>query len=67
MIKNPNEGYVEPESIPFQEVLDVGDQYWKPLASVGSNWTPNKDVNSLFYRPYDDKNPCAFPNFRVWT
>jgi homospermidine synthase len=67
LIKNPNEGYVEPEAIPFEEVLAIGDKYWEPLASVGSNWTPNQDKNSLFYRPYDAKNPCSFSNFRVWT
>ena len=67
MIKNPRMGYVEPESIPFEEVLAVGDKYWSPLASVGSNWTPNLDKNSLFYRPYDEKNPCSFENYRVWS
>ena len=67
MIKNPRMGYTEPEAIPFEEILAVGDQYWAPLASVKSNWTPNKDVNSLFYREYDAKNPCKFENFRVWS
>ena len=67
MIKNPKMGYVEPESIPFEEILEIGDVYWAPLASIGSNWTPNQDVNSLFYRSYDEKNPCKFENFRVWS
>ena len=67
MINNPNEGYIEPEYIPFDEIMKVGDMYWSPLASVGSNWTPNLDVNSLFYREYDSSNPCKFENFRVWT
>lgn len=67
MLKNPHEGYVEPEQIPFQEILSIGDHFWSPLASVLSNWTPNKDVNSLFYKEYDESNPCKFENFRVWT
>ena len=67
MINNPNEGYTEPEVIPFYEVLEIGDMYWSPLAIVKSNWTPNLDVNSLFYREYDKTNPCSFSNFRVWT
>jgi len=67
MIDNQKEGYTEPESIPFDQVLKIGDMYWEPLASEMSNWTPNKDVNSLFYRPYDSKNPTKFENFRVWT
>ena len=67
MIENPNQGYIEPESIQFDFVTKIGDLYWSPLASVGSNWTPNLDKNSLFYREYDAKNPCSFENFRVWT
>lgn len=67
MIQNPKRGYVEPEEIPFEFVLNIGDIYWEPVVSVYSNWTPNKDVNSLFYREYDKSNPCKFENFRVWT
>ena len=67
MIQNPNNGYTEPEQLPFEMILEIGDDYWQPLISVGSNWTPNKDTNSLFYREYDSKNPCKFENFRVWT
>lgn len=67
MLRHPREGYIEPEQIPFDEVLDIGDMYWEPLGSVLSDWTPNLDKNSLFYREYDAKNPCSFENFRVWT
>ena len=67
MIENPNEGYIEPEQIPFEKILEIADTYWQPLVSVGSNWTPSKDVNSLFYRPYNSNNPCSFTNFKVWS
>jgi len=67
MIKNPRMGYVEPEEIPFNEIMEISDQYWAPLKSVGSNWTPHKDENSLFYREFDKSNPCKFENFRVWS
>lgn len=67
MIQNPRMGYTEPESIPYEKILEIGDQYWEPLVSIMSNWTPNKDTNSLFYREYDKRNPCKFENFRVWT
>ena len=66
MIKNPLMGYIEPEDIPFAEILKVGDRYWGPLINVTSKWRPNSDVNSLFKREYDEKNPCSFDNFRVW-
>ncbi len=67
MIKNPRNGYTEPEEIPFEEILEIGDMYWNPIASVLNNWRPTDDVTSLFYRPYDSKNPCSFKNFRVWS
>jgi len=67
MIKNPRNGYTEPEELPFEEILEIGDQYWEPLVSVMSNWTPSKDTNSLFYKEFDESNPCKYENFRVWT
>lgn len=67
MINHPKEGYIEPESIPFEEILKIGDMYWEPLKFVHSDWTPNKDITSLFYKEYDSKNPCKFENFRVWS
>ena len=67
MINNPRNGYTEPEELPFEDILKIGDEYWEPLVSVMSNWTPSQDKNSLFYKEYDKKNPCKFENFRVWT
>lgn len=67
MIKNPKMGYTEPESVPFDEILAIGDQYWEPLEFVESDWHPNQDTNSLFYKPFDKKNPCKLDNYRVWT
>lgn len=67
MIRNPENGYTEPEEIPFEEILEIGDHYWQPLVSIRSTWSPNKDINSLFYREFDFTNPCKFENFRVWT
>ena len=66
MIENPRMGYIEPEDVPFEKILEIGDMYWEPLVSVLSNWTPKSDVNSLFYREYDKRNPCSYENFRVW-
>ena len=67
MIKNPRMGYVEPESLPFEEIMEIGDMYWEPLVTVHANWIPNEDKNSLFHRAYDSSNPCSFENFRVWS
>jgi len=67
MINHPREGYIEPEMLPFEEILAIGDMYWEPLVTVFSDWTPSQDKNSLFYREYDASNPCKYENFRVWT
>lgn len=66
-IENPNEGYVEPEAIPFEFVLHYADPYLGKVPYVETTWHPFKDVNSLFYRELDPKNPCAYENYRVWT
>ena len=66
MIKNPKMGYTEPEELPYDEILAIGDKYWSPLVHIKSEWTPAYDVNSLFKRDYDKKNKCSFNNFRVW-
>ena len=67
MINNPRAGYIEPESLPFEEIMEIGDMYWEPLVTVHANWIPNEDENSLFHREYDKSNPCSFENFRVWS
>ena len=66
-IENPKLGYIEPEQIPFDYVLKYADPYLGPVPFEMTDWRPNEDKNSLFYREYDAKNPCSFSNFRVWT
>jgi homospermidine synthase len=66
MIENPKMGYVEPEAIPFEKILAVGDKYWEPIVTMMSDWSPKKKVNKLFDRDFDEKNPFCLDNFRVW-
>jgi len=66
-IENPNRGYVEPEEIDHEFVLKHADPYLGPIAFEMTDWRPNKDTNSLFYREYNEKNPCSLENFRVWS
>ena len=66
-IENPRMGYVEPEEIPYDFILHYADPYLGPVPFVMSDWKPNKDINSLFYREYDASNPCSYENFRVWS
>lgn len=63
--KNPKEGYCEPESLPFKEVLDIAKHYLGPVVGVASDWQPLKDRNSIYKKEVDESNPWSFENFRV--
>ena len=64
-LKNPNMGCVEPEELPFEEVLRVALPYLGTMASVQSDWTPLEDRNTLFRKPLNTENLWSFENFRV--
>lgn len=64
-IKNPTEGYVEPEALPFEEILKVSFKYLGPMASVQSDWTPIVGNQSIYPRKLDLSEPWAFENFQV--
>lgn len=65
-IKNPNKGYTEPEAIPYEEILSIADPYLGNIPFEHTDWRPERDKNSLFYREINKKNLCSFENFRVW-
>jgi homospermidine synthase len=64
-IKNPREGYCEPEDLPFDEVLRMARPYLGPIASVASDWRPLDARDTLFTYPKNVKVPFAFENFRL--
>lgn len=66
-IYNSRNGYTEPESIPFEFVLQYADPYLGKTPFVMTDWRPDDDRNSLFHVPLNTKVPCAFKNFRVLT
>ena len=65
-IQNPRMGYVEPESLPHEFVLEHAMPYLGPVPFVETDWRPEVDKNELFARPFDKKHPNALSNFRVW-
>jgi len=65
MLQNPNMGYVEPEDLPFDFILNLAKPYLGTMASVQTNWTPMVDRNSLFKVDVDPRHPWRFENFRV--
>lgn len=64
-IHNPDQGYVEPEDLPHNEVLEIARPYLGPIASVQTDWTPLKDHDALFRRPANRQEIWAFENFRA--
>ena len=66
MLKNPSAGMLEPEDLPFQEVLEVAMPYLGPVVGVKSDWKPLDDQTSLFRKlDLDSSHPLRFDNFTV--
>jgi homospermidine synthase len=64
-IQNPQMGYTEPESIPFDFVLRIAAPFLGPVAAVYSDWNPLSNRASLYGREYDSKNLWSFENFVI--
>ena len=65
MIKNPEEGYLEPDDLPFAEILEIANLYLGPIASVQSDWNPLKERSDLFPTDMDKEDLWQFKNFLV--
>ena len=65
MIRNPGKGYVEPEELPHDFILNIAKSYLGPVVSVPTKWTPLKDRTTLFSTDTDAKHPWRFENFQV--
>lgn len=63
-IKNPREGVVEPEQLPFEEILDVMEPYISPLTGVFTDWNPLSGRGKLFPESVDLTDPWQFKNLR---
>lgn len=64
-MKNPERGVLEPDDLPFDEMLRLMDPYLGPVVGVYSDWTPLKDRAKLFEEDLDREDPWQFKNFRV--
>ena len=65
MIQNPNRGYVEPEELPFDFILNIARPFLGTMTSTTTNWSPIKHRNSLYKVELDTRHPWRFENFRV--
>jgi homospermidine synthase len=64
-IMNPRRGVVEPEELPFQEMLALTRPYLGDVVGVYTDWTPLADRGRLFDEAIDRDDPWQFRNFRV--
>ena len=66
MIKNPNQGLLEPEDLDHDFVIDVCKPYLGKIVGVRTDWTPLQKRGVLFPEPHLDRmDPWQFGNFRV--
>jgi homospermidine synthase len=64
-MKNPTRGVLEPDDLPFDEILRLTRPYLGDVVGVYSDWTPLKDRARLFDEGLDRDDPWQFKNFRV--
>src|SRR3989339_2104995 len=48
MIKNPKRGFLLPDDLDHEEILDISMEYLKPFYSKAVDWTPLKNLNTKF-------------------
>jgi homospermidine synthase len=64
-IRNPEASVVEPEELPFDEILQLCKPYLGELRGAYSDWSPLVDRGELFEEEVDRADPWQFGNFRV--
>ena len=66
IIDNPRRGYLEPEALPHDRVLEVAWPYLGPMVSAPTDWTPLAARQSFFEEPgLDHDDPWQFANFFI--
>ena len=64
-MRNPGRGIVEPEDLPFDEVLALCRPFLGTVVGVYSDWTPLDGRGWLFSEDLDRDDPWQFKNVRV--
>jgi len=64
-MKNPARDVVEPDDLPFDEMLALCRPYLGDVVGAYSDWTPLHGRNWLFDEDIDPDDPWQFKNFRV--
>jgi homospermidine synthase len=64
-MKNPRRGVVEPDEMPFDEILALCRPYLGDVVGAWSDWTPLQGRGKLYEEDLDCDDPWQFRNFRV--
>lgn len=64
-IRHPQQGIVEPDELPHDEILDIARPYLGQVWGEWTDWTPLQGRNRLFPEPLDLDDPWQFVNVRV--
>jgi homospermidine synthase len=69
MIENPQRGFVVPDDLPHEYVLNISKPYLGKFISTPSDWTPLQDRGNYFGNyakaNLDRSDPWQFKNFDV--
>jgi homospermidine synthase len=61
-IENPNAGIVEPDDLPFRELMAIAGPYLGEMVGAYGDWTPLRDRCALFADDGRDDDPWQFVN-----
>jgi homospermidine synthase len=64
-MKNPRRGVIDPDEMPFDEVVSLYRPYLGEVVGVFGDWTPLQGRGRLFDEEVDRSDPWQFLNFRV--
>lgn len=64
-MQNPARGVVEPDEMPFDDILGLCRPYLGEVVGIYTDWTPLTGRSTLFVEDLDPGDPWQFKNFRV--
>jgi len=64
-MRNPDSGILDPDELPFEEVLEVASPYLGKVLGAYTDWTPLDGRGTLFPEDLDASDPWQFKNVRV--
>ncbi|WP_454780714.1 saccharopine dehydrogenase C-terminal domain-containing protein [Legionella sp. WA2022007384] len=64
-IQHPNEGLVEPDELPYDEILKNAVPYLGKVQGHYSKWSPLNNRKELYHEDLDEADPWQFVNMQV--